>query len=56
MPEELRVYLSDKKTTTGYELAAVVDEYFITHKRSRDRIGIKIQNDCRLKAVRDGEK
>ena len=36
MPEELRVHLSDKKITTGYELAALGDEYVITHKRSRD--------------------
>ena len=56
MPEELRVHLSDKKITTGYKLAAVTDKYVITHKRSRDRIGMKIQNDCRLKGVKDEKK
>ena len=48
MSEELRVHLRYKKITTGYELAAVADEYVITHKRSRDRIDIKSQNECRL--------
>ena len=56
MPEKLRVHLSDKKITTGYELAALVTKYVITHKRSRDRIEMKNQNDCRLKGVRNGEK
>ena len=56
MPEELKVHLSDKKITRDYELASLVDEYVITHKKSRDRINMKSQNDCRLKGVRDGEK
>ena len=56
MPEKLRVHLSDKKITTGYELAAVADEYIITYKRRRNRIVMKSQNDCGLKRVRDREK
>ena len=56
MPKKLRVHLSDKKITTGYELATVADEYIISHKKSRGRIGSKIRNDCRLKRVGDGEK
>ena len=56
MPEELRVHLREKKITTGYELAALADECVITHKRSRNRINTKSQNDCGLKRVRDGEK
>ena len=35
MAKELRVHLSDKKITTGYELATLADEYVITHKRSK---------------------
>ena len=53
MPEELRVYLIAKKITTGYELAALADECVITHKRSRNRIDMKSQNDCGLKGVRE---
>ena len=56
MPEKLRVHLSDKKITTGYELATLADEYVITHKKNRNQIDMTSQNDYRLKVVRDGGK
>ena len=37
MPEEMRIYLSERNINTGSELAMLADEYVITRKRNRSK-------------------
>ena len=37
VPEEMRIYLNERKINTGSELAMLADEYVITRKRNRSK-------------------
>ena len=37
-PEEVRVHLSERKTDVNYEMAALADEYTLTHRKTKERI------------------
>ena len=37
VPEEVRVHLSERKTDVTYEMAALVDEYILTHRKSKEK-------------------
>ena len=38
VPEEVRVHLSERKTDVSYEMAALADEYTLTHRKTKERI------------------
>lgn len=40
LPEEMRIYLNERKIDTGSELAVIADEYTITRKRGRNKPNI----------------
>ena len=35
-PEEVRVHLSERKTDVSYEMAALADEYTLTHRKTKE--------------------
>ena len=37
MPEEVRVHLSERKTDVNYEMAALADEYTLTHRKTKEK-------------------
>ena len=37
VPEEMRIYLNERKINTGSKLVMLADEYVITHKRNRSK-------------------
>ena len=37
VPEEVRVHLSERKTDVNYEMAALADEYTITHRKTKEK-------------------
>ena len=37
VPEEVRVHLSERKTDVTYEMAALVDEYILTHRKIKEK-------------------
>ena len=37
VPEEVRVYLSERKTDVSYEMAALADEYTLTHRKTKEK-------------------
>ena len=37
MPEEVRVHLSERKTDVSYEMAALADEYTLTHRKTKEK-------------------
>ena len=37
MPEEVRVHLSERKTDGTYEMAALADEYILTHRKTKEK-------------------
>ena len=37
VPEEVRVHLSERKTDVTYEMAALADEYILTHRKTKER-------------------
>ena len=37
MPEEVRVHLSERKTDVTYEMAALADEYILTHRKTKEK-------------------
>ena len=37
VPEEVRVYLSERKTDVTYEMAALADEYILTHRKTKEK-------------------
>ena len=38
MPEEVRVHLSERKTDVSDEMAALADEYTLTHQKTKERL------------------
>ena len=38
VPEEVRVHLNERKTDVSYEMAALADEYTLTHRKTKERI------------------
>ena len=38
VPEEIRVDLSERKTDLSFEMATLVDEYTLTHRKTKERI------------------
>ena len=38
VPEEIRIHLSERKTDLSYEMAALADEYTLTHRKTKERI------------------
>ena len=38
VPEEVRVDLSERKTDVSYEIAALADEYTLTHRKTKERL------------------
>ena len=36
VPEEVRVHLSERKTDMSYEMAALADEYTLTHRKTKE--------------------
>ena len=36
-PEEVRVHLSERKTDVNYEMAALADEYILTHRKTKEK-------------------
>ncbi len=38
VPEEIRVHLSERKIDLSYEMAALADEYTLTHRETKERI------------------
>ena len=50
VPDELKVYLNERKLMTNYEMAAIVDEYIITHKKERrGDLMVQVGTKSRLK-------
>ena len=37
VPEEVRVHLSERKTDVSYEMAALADEYTLTHRKTKKK-------------------
>ena len=37
VPEEVRVHLSERKTDVNYEMAALADEYTLTHRKTKEK-------------------
>ena len=37
VPEEVRVHLSERKTNVTYEMAALADEYILTHRKTKEK-------------------
>ena len=37
VPEEIRVHLSERKTDVTYEMAALADEYILTHRKTKEK-------------------
>ena len=37
VPEEVRVHLSERKTDVTYEMAALSDEYILTHRKTKEK-------------------
>ena len=37
VPEEVRVHLSERKTDVTYEMAALADEYILTHRKTKEK-------------------
>ena len=37
VPEEVRVHLSERKTDVIYEMAALADEYILTHRKTKEK-------------------
>ena len=37
VPEEVRVHLSERKTDVNYEMAALADEYILTHRKTKEK-------------------
>ena len=37
VPEEIRVHLSERKNDLSYEIAALADEYTITHRKTKEK-------------------
>ena len=37
VPEEVRVHLSERKTDMTYEMAALADEYILTHRKTKEK-------------------
>ena len=37
VPEEARVHLSERKTDVNYEMAALADEYILTHRKTKEK-------------------
>ena len=37
VPEEVRVHLSERKTDVTYEMAALADEYVLTHRKTKEK-------------------
>ena len=37
VPEEVRVHLSERKTDVTYEIAALADEYILTHRKTKEK-------------------
>ena len=37
VPEEVRVHLSERKTDVNYEMAALADEYVLTHRKTKEK-------------------
>ena len=42
-PEEIRVHLSERKTDLSYEMAALADEYTLTHRKTEERVYMESQ-------------
>ena len=38
VPEEVRVHLSERKTDVNYEMAALADEYTLTHRKTKEKL------------------
>ena len=38
VPEEVRVHLNERKTDMSYEMAALADEYTLTHRKTKERL------------------
>ena len=38
VPEEVRVHLSERKTDVSYEMAALADEYTLTHRKTKEKL------------------
>ena len=43
VPEEVRVHLSERKTDVSFEMAALADEYTLTHRKTKERLYTGIQ-------------
>ena len=37
VPEEVRVHLSERKTDVNYEMAALADDYILTHRKTKEK-------------------
>ena len=37
VPEEVRVHLNERKTDVNYEMAALADEYILTHRKTKEK-------------------
>ena len=51
VPEEVRVHLSERKTDVTYEMAALVDEYILTHRKTKGKpyTGSKVKFKAELR-------
>ncbi len=38
VPEEIRVHLSERKIDLSYDMTALVDEYTLTHRKTKEKI------------------
>ena len=38
VPEEVKIHLSERKNNLSYEMAALTDEYTLTHRKTKERI------------------
>ena len=50
VPEEVRVHLSERKTDVNYEMAALADEYTLTHRKTKEKTctGIRVKFKAEL--------
>ena len=51
VPEEVRVHLSERKTDVTYEMAALADEYILTHRKTKEKpyTGSKVKFKAELR-------
>ena len=51
VPEEVRVHLNERKTDVTYEMAALADEYILTHRKTKEKpyTGSKVKFKAELR-------